>query len=574
MFRNHQLPLVFCVPIVRHCGLIWTEAQTFVRNSNHGAIWHSSCLLVDRVVIGYVRFSVWANSPLDVEISPMHPDDEIASVFEDRAPLTTRGAIDEIVFEGLRRSAIQPAKLCSDQVFLRRVYLDVIGKLPTVEEASGFFGDSSLNKRAVLIDQLLLRDEFADYWAMKWSDLLRVKAEFPINLWPMGAAEYYKWIVAAIRKNQPYDQFARDLLTSSGSNFREGPVNFYRAVQGRGPDVVAQAVALTFMGTRIEHWPETRRRDLAAFFSQLAYKPTGEWKEEIVIYDPGKPLPRAEVAFPDGSRARLEPGRDPRQAFADWLTSPGNPWFARNLVNRIWAWLLGRGIVHEPDDLRSDNPPAFPELLAFLEKELIAAGYDSKRIFRLILNSSTYQLSSIPRSENPDRGKYFACYPVRRVDAEVLIDTICQIAGLGEQYSSAAPEPYTIMPAEQPAIGLPDGSVSSPFLELFGRPPRDTGFESERNNQTTAAQRLHLLNSTHIERKIEQSPALQQLLRSAAGLDTAAKQLYLSILSRYPTEAELNAILVYVNSGGGNRRQAAVDVAWALMNSAEFVYRH
>jgi hypothetical protein len=503
-----------------------------------------------------------------------NPDDDVASIFESQATLTARGAIDEFVLDGLRRAGIRPAKLCSDEVFLRRVYLDVIGTLPTAEEASRFLADSNTDKRATLIDQLLARDEFVNYWAMKWSDVLRVKAEFPINLWPLGAQEYYNWIVTALGKNQPYDQFARELLTSSGSNFREGSVNFFRAVQGRGPDVVAQAVALTFMGTRIERWPEARRRDLATFFSQVAYKPTGEWKEEIVIYDPGKPLPQAEVAFPDGTRARLDAGHDPRQVFADWLTSPGNPWFARNLVNRIWAWLLGRGIVHEPDDLRPDNQPTLPELLAFLEKEHITAGYDSKHIFRLILNSSTYQLSSIPQSENPDRGRYFACYPVRRLDAEVLIDAICQITGSTEQYSSAAPEPYTIMPAEQRAVSLPDGSVSSSFLELFGRPPRDTGYESERNNQPSAAQRLHLLNSTHIERKIEQSPALQQLLASAAGPDMLVKQLYLSILSRYPTEAELKAIQVYANSGGGNRRQAAVDVAWALMNSSEFVYRH
>ena len=496
------------------------------------------------------------------------------TIYESPAAVTPQNPVDEIVFARLKQLHIQPARPCSDAVFLRRVYLDVIGTLPTADEASAFLTDTSPDKRALLIDQLLLRDEFAAYWAMKWSDLLRVKAEFPINLWPMGAAEYYKWIVGALRKNQPYDQFVRELLTASGSNFREGPVNFYRALEGRGPGVVAQAVALTFMGTRIERWPEARRRDLAAFFSQLAYKPTGEWKEEIVIYDPGKPLPRAEVTFPDGSRARIEPGRDPRQVFADWLTSPANPWFARNLVNRIWAWLFGRGIVHEPDDLRPDNPPALPEALAFLEKELIAGSYDSKHIYRLILNSSTYQLSPIPRSENPEAAKHFASYPVRRLDAEVLIDAVCQITGSTEQYSSAAPEPYTIMPAEQRAVSLPDGSVSSPFLELFGRPPRDTGYESERNNQPTSAQRLHLLNSTHIERKIDQSPELQQLLRSPAGLDMVAKQLYLSTLSRYPTEAELKAISGYLNSGGGNRRQAAVDVAWALMNSAEFAYRH
>jgi hypothetical protein len=504
----------------------------------------------------------------------MNPDDDIVSVFEDRAPLTTHGAIDQFVFEGLRRSAIQPAGLCPDGVFLRRAYLDVIGTLPTADEAARFLADSAPDKRAALIDQLLARDEFAEYWAMKWSDLLRVKAEFPINLWPMGAQEYYHWLVAALRQNQPYDQFARALLTSSGSNFREGAVNFYRAVQGRGPDVVAHAVALTFMGIRLDRWPEAQRRDLAVFFSQIAYKPTGEWKEEIVLYDPGKPLPQTEVAFPDGRRTRLEAGRDPREMFADWLISPTNPWFARNLVNRIWAWLLGRGIVHEPDDLRPDNPPAIPELLAFLEEELTTAGYDGKHIFRLILNSNTYQLSSLPGSLHADRGKYFACYPVRRLEAEVLIDAICQITGSTEQYASAAPEPYTIMPAGQRAVCLPDGSVSSAFLEMFGRPPRDSGYESERNNQPTAAQRLHLLNSTHIERKIEQSPVLQQLLASAADPRTMAQQVYLSVLSRYPAEAEVKTVQAYIRSAGGNRRQAVVDVAWALMNSAEFVYRH
>ena len=494
--------------------------------------------------------------------------------YDSKMDQTPRNTVDELVFTKLQSCNVAPASVCSDGAFVRRAYLDIIGTLPSGYEAKEFIVDRSPNKRKALIDRLLEREEFADYWAMKWSDVLRVKAEFPINLWPLGAQEYYTWIVAALRKNQPYDQFARELLTSTGSNFREGSVNFFRAMQGRGPDVVAQAVALTFMGTRIERWPEARRRDLAAFFSQVAYKPTGEWKEEIVLYDPGKPLPQAEVAFPDGTRTRLDSGRDPRQVFADWLTAPGNPWFARNYVNRIWASLLGRGIVHEPDDLRPDNPPSLPELMAFLEKELVTSGYDSKHIFRLILNSSTYQLSSIPQSDNHDRGKYFACYPVRRLDAEVLIDVICQITGSTEQYSSAAPEPYTIMPAEQRAVSLPDGSVSSSFLELFGRPPRDTGYVSERNNQPSAAQRLHLLNSTHIERKIEQSPGLQQLLASATGPEMVVKQLYLSILSRYPTEAELKAIRAYPNGGGGNRRQAAVDVAWALMNTSEFVYRH
>jgi hypothetical protein len=259
--------------------------------------------------------------------------------------------------------------------------------------------------------------------------------------------------------------------------------------------------------------------------------------------------------------------------FADWLTGARNPYFARNIVNRIWAWLYGRGIIDEPDDIRPDNPPLYPDLLAYLEAELIGSGYDLKHIYRLILNSSTYQLSSIPRSAKPEAAKQFASYPVRRLDAEVLIDALNQITGTSEQYSSAVPEPYTIMPNSERAIALPDGSISSPFLELFGRSPRNTGMESERNNRPTAAQRLHLLNSSQIERRIEQGPALQAIY-GKSDLRAALTSLYLTILSRYPTDAETKIAAAYAHDAGLNRRQAAVDVAWALINSTEFLYRH
>jgi Protein of unknown function (DUF1553) len=312
---------------------------------------------------------------------------------------------------------------------------------------------------------------------------------------------------------------------------------------------------------------------MAVFFSQIGYKPTSEWKEEIVYWERSKPLP-ADAALPDGSRIRLGADHDPREVFAEWLTSPKNPWFARNVVNRVWSWLFGRGLVHEPDDIRPDNPPSHPDVLAYLEQELIAARFDLKRIYSLILNSSVYQLNSLPRSANPEAEKLFAFYSVRRVDAEVLIDAICQITGTTEQYASAVPEPYTIMPEGQRSISLPDGSITSPFLELFGRPPRDTGLESERNNRPSAAQRLHLLNSTHIERKIEQGSSMQVLLRNAGDTAAVTKSLYLTILSRYPTDDELKIANTYATSSGIVRRQAAIDVAWALINSSEFLYRH
>ena len=506
---------------------------------------------------------------------------QLVRPFEGRDDLTPQGKIDELVFGKLKQAGIQPANVCSDAVFVRRAYLDVIGTLPTAQEARQFLQDRDSNKRRALIDRLLERGEFADYWAMKWCDLLRVKAEFPINLWPNAVQAYHRWIRTCIKENMPYDRFVREMLTASGSNFRVPQVNFYRAIQSTEPQAVAQAVALTFMGSRAENWPKDRLSGMAGFFSRIGYKPTGEWKEEIVFFNAiqtaGDAAARGSGAsvFPDGTAVRLPPDKDPRQVFADWLIAPENPWFARNIVNRIWYWLQGRGIVHEPDDIRPDNPPRNPELLAWLEKELIASRYDLKHIYRLILNSKTYQLSSIPRTDHPQGEAHFAYYPLRRLDAEVLIDALCQITGTTEEYSSLIPEPFTFIPENQRSIALADGSITSSFLEMFGRPPRDTGLESERNNRPTAAQRLHLLNSGHIQRKIEQSEKIRLLTQSSRSnpLETVTR-LYLTVLSRFPTEDELKVLREYSQSSGVNGRDVLVDLTWALINSAEFLYRH
>ena len=499
-----------------------------------------------------------------------------AGVYESAAALTPQNAIDELVFARLKELNIQPARLCSDAVFFRRAYLDVIGTLPKGTEAEQFLASMDPNKRRALIDRLLERDEFADYWAMKWSDLLRVKAEFPINLWPNAAQAYHRWIRTSIQDNLPYDRFVRELLTSSGSNFRAPPVNFYRAVQNREPAGIATAVALTFMGTRAEKWPAGQLDGMAAFFSAIGYKHTSEWKEEIVIFDLEKAtnLAALKAVFPDGTTARLSPDRDPREVFADWLIDPKNPWFTQAIANRVWSWLLGRGIVQEPDDIRPDNPPSDPKLLALLEQELIASHYDLKQLFRLILNSKTYQLASVPAADKPEAAAHFAFHPLRRLQAEVLIDALDEITGTTESYSSAIPEPFTFIPGQMRSIALPDGSISSSFLEMFGRSPRDTGLESERNNRSTADQRLHLLNSTHIEQKIEQSAWLPVLVQSTKTPREIASALYLGILSRYPTAEELKVEEAYFQSAGMVRRQATVDLAWALINSEEFLYQH
>ncbi len=482
--------------------------------------------------------------------------------------------IDELVLGRLKQLGIEPAKPCSDAVFVRRVCLDVTGTLPTGFEAREFILNKNPGKRRALIEKLLADDAFADYWAMKWSDLLRVKAEFPINLWPNAAQAYHRWIRASVKENKPYDRFVRELLTSSGSNFRAPPVNFYRAMQNREPSGIAQTVALTFMGTRAENWPKEKLAGLAAFFSQIGYKSTAEWKEEIVFFDPGKSNAPAAATFPNGKTISLSPDQDPREVFADWLIDPKNPWFTRNIANRVWAWLLGRGIIHEPDDIRPDNPPSNPELLAFLETELVSSHYDLKQLFRLILNSQVYQLSSMPGTDKPEAAANFAHYPLRRLDAEVLIDALNQITTSTEKYSSPIPEPFTFIPEDQRSIALPDGSITSSFLELFGRPPRDTGLESERNNRITAAQRLHLLNSGHVLRKLSQSRMVEYQSSAKKTPRELTAGIYLGVLSRFPTEEEMKTVESYVQTGKAKGREAAVDLAWALINSPEFLYRH
>ena len=515
----------------------------------------------------------------------------VPEVFQTSADPTPANRIDELVFARLKQLGIQPAKVCSDAVFLRRAFIDVIGTLPTADEVRRFLADTDPNKRQALVEHLLQREEYADYWAMKWSDILRVKAEFPINLWPNAAQAYHRWIRTCIKRNMPYDRFVREMLTACGSNFREPQVNFYRALQSKKPVPIAKTVALTFMGSRAENWPPGRLEGMAVFFSRIGYKSTGEWKEEIVYFDPGKPAapvasdpapkdaapgkaPPAAAApsaanptatFPDGTTVALPPDRDPREVFADWLIDGKNPWFTRPIVNRVWYWLVGRGIVHEPDDFRPDNPPENPELLDYLAQELVRARYDLKHVYRLILNSKTYQLASIPTTTDPKGAANFAYYPLRRLEAEVLIDALCQITGSTESYSSMIPEPFTWIPEDRRAIALPDGSITSSFLEMFGRPPRDTGMESERSQRLTPAQRLHLLNSSHVRRMFEQGPTFQGLVSAKSGRpQELTEELFLTILSRPPTDDE-HAVVA---------SQPPMDQAWLLINTDEFLFRH
>ena len=511
----------------------------------------------------------------------------LASAGEPVAPFESRSAsgpvppfsakIDAVVFSRQRQLGIQRANLCSDAVFLRRVYLAGIGTLPTADEAAAFLEDKAPDKRSALIDRLLERGEFADYWGMRWGDLLRVKSEFPVNLWPNAAQAYDRWIRDSLRRNVPYSQFASEILTASGSNFRNPPVNFYRAAGSKDPKALARAVALAFMGQRAEKWPEDKQANLAVFFSRIGFKKTDEWKEEIVYFDGIDSAHRnpAEATFPDGTTVRLQAAQDPREVFAQWLIFSKNSPFAANAVNRVWYWLVGRGIVQEPDDMRADNPPSNPELLALLSREFVASGCNLKHLCRGILKSNTYQLSSIPSANQPQGAANFAFCPLRRLEAEVLIDAINQITGSQEEYSSMIPEPFTFIPEDKRSITLPDGSITSTFLEIFGRPPRDTGLLSERGDRTTTSQRLHLLNSSQILGKFDNSEKLREIFRTPGGPKAVVTKIYLTILSRYPTDEELKTLQAYARSGevqGGWK--VLQDLTWALLNSPEFVFRH
>lgn len=508
----------------------------------------------------------------------LHPVFESGPVVRPAADETEASdELDRIVFANLDTLGLKPANRCSDAAFLRRAYLVTIGTLPREDEARDFLESQDETKRALLVERLLSRPEYADYWAMKWADVLRVKAEFPIKLWPNAVQIYHQWIHASVRDNKPFHQFAQELLVGSGSNFREGQVNFYRAMQDRSPRGMAATVALTFMGERAEKWPARKLDGMAGFFANVAFKPTAEWKEEIVYFDPtaDKDGLHKQAIFPDGTPVTLDPGKsDPRLVFAQWLLRPENASFSRVAANRVWTWVMGRGVVHEPDDFRPDNPPSNPALLAFLEHEFIASRCDLKHLVRVILNSRTFQLSSIPAQDAPEAAIHFAHYPLRRLEAEVLIDALNQITETKEAYSSPIPEPFTFIPEDVRGIALPDGSITSSFLELFGRPPRDTGHQLERSLETNPAQRLHMLNSSHVQKKIEACPLVAVAPSDQADLPDLVENIYFAVLSRPPTAEETATLLAHAEATSTNGRAFAADLVWSLINQPEFLFNH
>jgi len=504
--------------------------------------------------------------------------------------LQANNPVDGLVYAKLAAMGIPPSGLSTEAEFLRRVYLDTIGILPTPAEARAFLADRDPQRRARLIDRLLGRDEFDDFWSLKWGDLLRIKSEYPVRVWPKAVAVYYQWLHQSLAENKPYDQFARELITATGSNFRVGPANFVRAVANKDPRTVAESAALVFMGARLgcarchshpyESWTPGDVLALGAFFGRVNYKSTLEWKEEIVYLDFKANLrdPRTrqvvQPRVPAGEPVKAGPEEDPRIRFAAWLTAPDNPWFASNIVNRIWFWLMGTGIVNEPDDMRPTNPPSNPQLLEYLRKELVDSHYDLRHIYRLILNSRTYQLSSEPNEWNAADTAHFARYAARRLSAEQMLDAVSQVTETSEAFRSIIPEPFSNWPSDTRATQISDGNTECAFLDMFGRPPRDTPYEEERDNALSLRQTLYFLNSEQLEGKLSSSPRLKRLLASKQSDTEIVDEIYLAALSRFPSEEERKRLLEYLGARKSARAQAVQDVVWAVLNSREFLFNH
>ncbi len=491
--------------------------------------------------------------------------------------------IDRAVFAKLRLLGIPPAEEASPAEFLRRVYLDAIGILPTPEEVRRFLADPSAARREKLIDDLLDRPEFAEFWGMRYADRLGCNQRF-VGI--KGAYKYHAWVVHALRVNWPEDKLAREVLLASGGNYSSAPASFYRRL--RDPATAAENAAQLFLGVRLgcarchnhpgDRWTQDDYYGMAAFFAGMRFKDGPFFnhlydKEETVSFAPaGAEVrhPRTGAAVPPrflgGGPAPISAGKDRREVLADWLLSPENPQFARVAANRIWFHVFGRGIVEPVDDFRVSNPPSNPALLDALAAEFIRSGFDRKRLIRSILASRTYRLSSRsgPRSEKDAR--YFSHARARLLGAESLLDAISQAAGVAE--------PFAGLPPGFRSAQVPDGEYAHSFLTAFGRPARAMACECERESSSNVAQALHLVGGTTVEQKIRADGGrVAKLIASGMGNELLVAELFLATLSRFPSPEERMTLLEVLHAAP-NRRRAAEDALWALINHPEFLHQH
>jgi hypothetical protein len=494
----------------------------------------------------------------------------------DAADWSEHNFIDGLVHQRLRKLNIQPSALADDAEYLRRVYLDVIGTLPTAAEARRFLSDTGADRRERLVDELLARSEFADYWALKWSDLLRVDRT---ALGHKGAYAYYHWIHQRVADNTPLDQFAAQIVTAEGPLAEVPQAQLFKVTAK--PGETASTISQVFLGVRIacaachhhpfDRWSQSDYYGMLDYFAPLGQKssPLGE----VVLASGGAETrhPRTGelmVAHPLGSAAPLENARGDRRAeLAHWLTSPDNPWFARHQANRLWAHFLGRGLVEPIDDVRATNPPSNPALLDALAAYLVEKNFDQRQLIRAITSSRAYGRASRPNDSNARDEMNYSRALLKRMDAEVLLDAVCQATGVGEKFAG--------VPAGYRAVQLWDSRASHYFLKLFGRPTRASACQCERNVEPSVAQVLHLLNAPEVSRKLSHPRGTVARLAGALNdRDQLVDEMYLTFFSRFPSQRERVVAAEYLDAGASDRRAAVEDLAWSMLNSMEFVFNH
>lgn len=489
-----------------------------------------------------------------------------------------RNYVDELAFAKLRKLRVPPAAQCSDSTFIRRVFLDILGQVPTPEETNAFLADTAPDKREKLIDVLLQRPEFSDVWAMKWADVLKVQ-QVPNILDRKGVNRYNDWIRGAITSNVPLDQLVKQVLTAEGGNFTNPATNFF--VLDTDPLVMAENVAQVFFGIQIkcaqchnhpfERWTMEDYYSFAAFFSQVGRKPSSD-PRETVIYNRAS----GEVANIKNG-AQMAPkflggdvpdcsGKDRRAVLADWLTSKENPWFAKNIANRVWQQFFGRGIIDPPDDVRVSNPPSNPQLLDTLGAKLTEYNYDLRKLVRDITVSHTYQLSTQPRDPSVTDTRNFAYAQVRRLGAETMLDAIMKVTNTQVKFPG--------LPLGASASQVAEGNSGVYFLNVFGRPPRTSVCTCDRKDNPTLAQSLHLINGDTVDTAIKKPGGrLDTLLAANTPPEQIISEMYVAALSRPPLPDEMGHLATYVNNAA-DKRAALEDTFWSLLNSKEFMFNH
>ena len=499
--------------------------------------------------------------------------------------------VDDLVFAKLKTIGMPPSAISDDGTFIRRVTLDLTGRLPTAEEMKDFIASKDISKRATLTDRLLDSPEYAEYFANKWSALLRNQRTQPT--YARGSYLFHSWIRDSLADNKPYDQFVHQVVAAAGDLEQNPPVAWYRQVKEMKQQM--EDVAQLFLGTRMqcaqchhhpfEKWSQQDYYGFAAFFSNVARKPSSFLGEEIVFHKRGiaqtTNIRTKAAVMPTslgGSALKLKPEQDPRHVLADWMSAKDNPFFAHTLVNRYWKHFFNRGLVEPEDDMRETNPPVNPELLNALAADFVKSGYDMKKLIRTLVTSTTYQLSAVPNAHNAKDRQNFSRYYPKRLNAEVLYDAVNTLLDVESAFAGQA--------AGTRAVALPDNSYnqSTYFLSVFGRPDSSSACECERTQEASLAQSLHLLNAADIQTQLSRGKGrADRLTQDVRPDDDKITDLYHIALSREPSPAEVTLAHSHLDKkmmgktgeeALKGKKEAYEDILWALLNTKEFLFNH